>query len=62
MAWNIGLLCIKADRKQIEEIIPDVFYKVSDGLVFEEVSSVSMGNSLGVGFHGKWILIVDVQG
>lgn len=62
MAWNIGLLCIKVDKKQVDEIIPDVFYKSSDGLVFEEVASVSMGKSLGVGFYGNWILIVDSQG
>lgn len=56
------MLCIKADRKQVDEIIPDVFFKSSSGLVFEEVASASMSKSLGVAFHGNWILIVDSLG
>jgi len=62
MAWNIGLLCIKAENNETDKIIPDIFYKSTTGLGFEGVTSASMGKALGVTSFGKWILIVDVQG
>ncbi|AOZ92565.1 hypothetical protein [Paenibacillus crassostreae] len=61
MAWNIGLLCIKAGIDEVDSIL-DIFYKSKEGLHFEEVTSVSMGSALGVGQTQSWILIVDTEG
>lgn len=61
MAWNIGLLCIKADINEVDDIL-DIFYKSKEELYFEDVTSVSMGNALGVGYANSWILIFDTLG
>lgn len=61
MAWDIGLLCIKAGMDQVDSIL-DIFYKSKEGLHFEEVTSVLMGSALGVGDTQSWILIVDTEG
>ncbi|MGF9697895.1 hypothetical protein [Paenibacillus sp. MABNR03] len=61
MAWNIGLLCIKTELSKVDDIL-DVFYKSEDGLHFEDVTSFSMEDALGVGEQQPWIIIVDTQG
>ncbi len=47
MAWNIGLLGIKADVGEVDAIL-EHFYKSEEDLYFEEVTSVSMESALGV--------------
>lgn len=61
MAWNIGLLCIKADMGEADSIL-DLFYQSQEGLTFEDVASSSMGAALGVGYAHPWIIIVDTEG
>lgn len=61
MAWNIGLLCIKTGLNKVDDIL-DVFHKTEEGLHFEDVTSVLMEDSLGVGETQPWIIIVDTQG
>jgi len=61
MGWNVGVLCIKADINEVDNIL-DIFYKSEVGLCFEEITSVSMGKALGVGHTESWILIVDTLG
>lgn len=61
MAWNIGLLCVKADLVEVDTIL-DVFYKSEEGLFFEDVTSASMAPAIGVGYAGPWIIIVDTEG
>ncbi|WP_028551202.1 hypothetical protein [Paenibacillus sp. UNC451MF] len=63
MAWNIGLLCIKADVVKVEEdTFLDIFYKSKDGVHFEEIASVTMDSALGVGYAQPWTLIFDING
>ncbi|CAH1207444.1 hypothetical protein [Paenibacillus sp. JJ-223] len=61
MAWNIGLLCIQAELNDVDQIL-DIFHKSEEGLYFEDVTSVNMGDALGVGIHDSWVIIVDTQG
>lgn len=61
MAWNIGVLCIKAGKNKIEDIF-DIFYKEKENLFFEEVASCSMDKALGITSYKEWIIIVDNQG
>ncbi|AWB43760.1 hypothetical protein DCC85_05675 [Paenibacillus sp. CAA11] len=61
MAWNIGLLSIQADPGEAEQLL-DVFYKSSEGLYFEDVTSVMMGSALGVAHAKPWLLILDTEG
>ncbi|MGF7050622.1 hypothetical protein J2T13_005172 [Paenibacillus sp. DS2015] len=61
MGWNIGLLCIKTSKDEVDSIL-DGFYKSKEGLYFEEVSSVSMESALGVVQTQSWLLIVDTLG
>lgn len=62
MGWNIGILCIKAEQKEISNIIPDIFYKSGEGLFFEDITSITMGIALGVGYTDSWIILVDTMG
>ncbi|NOU77017.1 hypothetical protein GC098_37615 [Paenibacillus sp. LMG 31458] len=62
MTWNIGLLCIKADPTVVEnETYLDILYKSKEGLHFEEITSVTMGSSIGVGHVEAWTLIFDTN-
>lgn len=62
MAWNIGLLCIKAEPTVVEkETYLDIYYKSKDGLHFEDITSVTMGSALGVGYVEPWTLIFYIN-
>ncbi|MCM3784954.1 hypothetical protein M3231_18450 [Neobacillus mesonae] len=61
MAWNIGLLCVKAPMSKADDIL-DIFYKSEEGLYFEDVTSALMETSLGVGEANDWLIILDTQG
>ncbi|MFD3447114.1 hypothetical protein ACFDTO_21165 [Microbacteriaceae bacterium 4G12] len=59
MSWNIGVIAVYADENEIDDVIPDVFELGQTDVYFEDVSSVSMGNSIGVGYANNWIIIID---
>ncbi|ENQ3107300.1 hypothetical protein ACEOWJ_003384 [Bacillus cereus] len=59
MSWNIGVMAVYADENEIENVIPDVFELGQTDVYFEDISSVSMGNSIGVGYANNWIIIID---
>ncbi|MEK8129423.1 hypothetical protein WMW72_16065 [Paenibacillus filicis] len=62
MAWNIGLLCIKADLSTVEkDTYLDVLYRSEEGLHFEEITSVTMESALGVGYVNPWTIIFDTN-
>lgn len=62
MSWNIGLMFIKAKESDIPNIIPDVFEKVASNVIFEDITSCTMDNDLGVCCNQEWVIIVDVMG
>jgi hypothetical protein len=59
MSWNIGVIAVYASENDIENVIPDLFELEETDVYFEDVSSVSMGNSIGVGYSNNWIIIID---
>ncbi|QLY81820.1 hypothetical protein [Clostridium intestinale] len=59
MSWNIGVIAVYASENEIENVIPDLFELEETDVYFEDVSSVSMGNSIGVGYSNNWIIIID---
>ncbi|UJF35897.1 hypothetical protein [Paenibacillus hexagrammi] len=62
VAWSVGLLCVKAELAEVEKhSFLDVFYKSKEGLHFEDVTSITMDNALGVGYLEPWTLIFDVH-
>ncbi|WBW95182.1 hypothetical protein [Oceanirhabdus sp. W0125-5] len=62
MAWNIGVMCIKAKYDEISNIIPDIFYKVEKNVFFEDATSIMMGEALAVTHSNSWIIIIDTLG
>lgn len=59
---EIGVLCVKVPKSEIEDVIPDIFYEEEKGLFFEEITSSSMEKSLGVGYHNDWLIMTNVEG
>jgi hypothetical protein len=62
MAWNIAVLVTPGLKVTVGEIIPDVFVKTSEGLLFEDATSATVGTSLTVGIRNDDIIIIDVLG
>ncbi|QXP61543.1 hypothetical protein [Olleya sp. HaHaR_3_96] len=60
MAWNISIMCVKASKQEIDEIIPDVLYKSEENLFFEDVTSYKMEKAMGITELNGWIIITDV--
>lgn len=63
MGYNTKILLAKnLDRKQITDIIPDVF-EITDELInFENASSHNLAPNLAIGEIDDWIIIWDVYG
>lgn len=59
MSWNIGVIAVYAKENEIENVIPDLFEVGQTDVYFEDISSTSMGNSIGVGYANNWIVIID---
>ena len=62
MAWNITLTLIEASEDQIDLIIPDIFEKVKEGMIFEDATSVSIGQGVSVGYFNGFVIIIEVAG
>jgi hypothetical protein len=62
MAWNIAFMFVKANKDEIDHVLPDVLDKKDENLFFEDATSVRMGHAMGVSFYGDWIILSDVQG
>ncbi|BDC99113.1 hypothetical protein [Persicobacter psychrovividus] len=60
MAWNISFMCVKASKGEIDNIIPDVFYKSDENLFFEDATSYRMEKAMGVTELNGWVIITDV--
>lgn len=62
MAWNITIALIAAPSNQIDSIIPDIFEKTQEGMIFEDAFSVMIGNGLSVGYLNEFVVIIEVAG
>lgn len=62
MALNIAILAVKGTAGQIDDILPDVYYKTQDELLFEEAAEPEVDRGLSVTTEGDWVIIVDAVG